>query len=365
MLRDAVITFERGPHGEIFPPPLVAGMTMEEALEELMRASEELGHPITDMPSRGRSREGMEWLAVVHAHQHRLRSCLAGEMMDNPDVLDLHQAVMVEGEPMSLRPLGQEDLVFAGFVPVLQRIEGDLWRIGIGEEQGKALEITAAPEDVVRRAQEIYVLWSDADDEAWGKQVSQALKRLPRSVAHQYWAWQLHQQGQWDRGGGYGLVDPAGHGTRLLDLPGGRRILRTDRLRAVRIVDALARKAGIEASWPQVGEVVAWLEQEGVPLPVPGEEEIQRLGVARVAWKKKSGGAPSASLTVGEKGYALLVSRKEVTLHPIRKGRPDRKKRLAATAMEAPLREWLGNAEGRGALAMWAVWEGKLLEDAS
>ncbi len=59
------------------------------------------------------------------------------------------------------------------------------------------------------------------------------------------------------------------------------------------------------------------------------------------------------------------VSRKEVTLHPMRRGRPDRKKRLAATAMEAPLREWLKSSEGQGALAMWAVWEGKLLEDAS
>jgi hypothetical protein len=37
-----------------------------------------------------------------------------------------------------------------------------------------------------------------------------------------------------------------------------------------------------------------------------------------------------------------------------------RNKKLATTALEPPLRDWLRVDEGRKALAMWAVWDGKL-----
>ncbi|MGD9100476.1 MAG: hypothetical protein PVF45_08345 [Anaerolineae bacterium] len=362
MLRDAVIDFDRGPYGEIFSPPLVAGLTMEETLAWLERVSEDLGSPIVDMPSKGRSREGMEWMSVVHATQLRLRQAVAGELPDDPDAGDLYRAVVVEGQPLSLRPLGQEDLTFAGFAPVLQHIAGDRWRIGV-EGQGRTTEIVAPPDEVIRRAQGVYVRWSEADDAAWDKRVGQAMRRLPRSLMHQYWAWKFHRESLWERGGGYLLLDPAGHGTRLLDLPKGRRILRTNRLRAVHITDTLARRDRVEPPWPQVDEVVAWLEQEGVS-PLEQSEGEWQSGPLRVAWERRGGGPPSARFSVGDASYAaLVVGRKEITLHPTRRGRPDRKRKLATTAMEPPLREWLRDERGRAALAMWAIWDGELLDE--
>jgi hypothetical protein len=175
-------------------------------------------------------------------------------------------------------------------------------------------------------------------------------------LLHQYWAWQLQQAGYWERGGGYLLVDLRGHGTRRLERPSGSRILRGNRVQATRVTDALARRDKIEPPWPQAAEAIAWLEQVGVA-PLERADEGWQSGPVRIAWKEK-GGVPWASLAVGEQGYALIiVKRKALTLYPMRRGRPARNKKLATTALELPLRDWLGGDEGRRALAMWAVWE--------
>ncbi len=127
--RDLVpIEFERGPFGEIVPPSLVAGMPMGEALDNL---------------------------GLVYVHQRRLRQAIAGEL-DEAEARDLYRAVVVEGERLSLRPLGQEERAFSTFAPVLQRIEGERWRVGVAG-QGRTREITAPLGRVVELAQGVFV----------------------------------------------------------------------------------------------------------------------------------------------------------------------------------------------------------------
>ncbi|MCP4531613.1 MAG: hypothetical protein GY831_10325, partial [Delftia sp.] len=206
---------------------------------------------------------GMYTVAIAHAHQHRLRLALDGKMMADPDASDLHQAVVVEGQPLSLRPVYQESLTFSSFAPVLQRVDENRWWVG-AQGRGRTAEIRATPGEAVRQAQELYARWAENDDKAWEKRAAQILKRVSRSLMHQYWAWQLQQAGYWDRGGGYLLADMHGHGTRFLDQPLGRRILRTNRVRATHITDALARRDNIKPPWAQPSEAIVWLAQVGV-----------------------------------------------------------------------------------------------------
>jgi hypothetical protein len=139
------IEFERGPFGEIVPPSLAAGMPADEALEMLARDS---GTPAGEV----------ENLGLVYVHQRCLRRAIAGELNDDDAARDLYRAVVVEGEPLSLRPLGQEERVFSTFAPVLQHIEGELWRVGVAE-QGRTREFTAPLGRVVELAQGVFVEW--------------------------------------------------------------------------------------------------------------------------------------------------------------------------------------------------------------
>ena len=132
----------------------------------------------------------------------------------------------------------------------VQRVGEDRWRVGV-QGHGRTAEITATPGEAARQAQELYARWAQADDEAWERRAAQCLKRVPRSLMHQYWAWQLQQERLWDRGGGYLLSDLHGHRSQRLDHPQGSRLLKTDRVRATHITDALARKDKVEPPWPQ------------------------------------------------------------------------------------------------------------------
>ncbi len=152
--RDLVpIEFERGLYGEIVSPSLVAGMLVDEALRMLARDS---GVPAGEVESLG----------LVYVHQRRLRQAIAGEL-DDDVARDLYQAVVVEGEPLSLRPLGQEEYDLCSFAPVLQRVEGDRWRVGVAG-QGRTREIAAPLGRVVELAQQLYGQWFNEELQATG-----------------------------------------------------------------------------------------------------------------------------------------------------------------------------------------------------
>ena len=359
-MKQTVIGFERGHYGEIFPPPLVAGVDPDEALNKLAEDSAAMGSPITDMPTRGRSRQGMYNLALVYVHQLRLREAVAGQLQDDPDARDLYQAVVIGGEAMSLRPLGMEALVFSTFAPVLQRVGEDRWRIGV-EGQGKTLVFNASLDEVIAQAQAAYVKLSDTDDNDWDDKTGKALKRVPRLLAHEYWAWRFHQDGVWDRGGGFHLTALRGHGTVRLDLPNGSRILNTSRIRAVHMTDALARRAKLEYPWPDPGDIIEWLTAQGVSI-VDTESTPWEIGKFKVVWKPPA----SAILGTEDKRFFLVVTKRgELTLHPssVNGKRPNKRKKLAATALGPQAKAFLGDEIGRVALTMWAAWAGKLLKE--
>jgi hypothetical protein len=301
-------------------------------------------------------------LALVYVHQLRLRDAIAGQLQDDPDARDLYQAVVLEGEPMSLRPLGMEGLVFSTFAPVLQRVGEDRWRVGV-EGQGKTTVFDAPLDQVIAKAQAAYVKLSDADDEDWDEKVGKAMKRVPRLLAHEYWAWRFHQDGEWDRGGGFHLTALRGHGTVRLALPNGSRIINTSRVRAIHMVDALARKAKVEYPWPDPGDIIEWLTDRGVPL-VDTESTPWAIGKFKVAWKPNP---PGAVLGTEDERYFLVVKKRggELTLHPSSGNgkRPNKRKKLAATALGPQIKDFLTDEIGRVALTMWAVWAGELLKE--
>src|SRR5690554_3010708 len=109
--------FNTGPYGEIFPPPLVSGLSPDEALGRLLQGAEKAGKPISSVPSRGESRRGMYNLAMLYVHQTNLARAIAGIIPD-PEAEALRRAVIEEGQALSLRPLGMEKLWFTTFAPV-------------------------------------------------------------------------------------------------------------------------------------------------------------------------------------------------------------------------------------------------------
>jgi hypothetical protein len=130
-----------------------------------------------------------------------------------------------------------------------------------------------------------------------------------------------------------------------LDTPSGTRILETERGRAVRLADALARQAGVTPDWPAPLHLRVWLGEAGAP---PLEQ---------VAWGKGAGGLP-ARVLAGGKEYALVKRGQALLLHEVKAGQYVAK--LAETVIEPPLAVWLeqGDAAGRLAVVTWAVWKG-------
>ena len=149
------MNFSRGPHGEIFPPPLVAGASPEEALREMV------GGDIYERMEPA-ERKAFYGEALLYIHQQNLRRALAGEMADDPDADALCWAVVQQGEPMSLRPLGMEEMEFKTFAPVLRRVGDDRWQVGIPDDGHHVILIGDAP-SVLRQAQQLYVAWAEAE----------------------------------------------------------------------------------------------------------------------------------------------------------------------------------------------------------
>lgn len=146
-------TFERGPYGEIMPPPMLAGAMPGETLHEMV------GPEIFEQ-MKPEEREAFYGEAAVYLHQKNLLRLFAGEFPGGmPEAAALYQAVM-QGEPISLRPLGWEGATYHTFAPILQRIAGDEWRVGLAG-QGHCIALAGSPASVLRRARQLYVIWAE------------------------------------------------------------------------------------------------------------------------------------------------------------------------------------------------------------
>ena len=266
----------RGPYGEILPPPLVEHVTEEEALARLVADNAALGVKVS-VPQRGHARDGLINVALLYAHQMRLREVLAGRFESSQEEA-LYEAVTMDGESISLRPLGLEWARYIGFVPILQtqtpgrlliprnRVGPDkpiLWRFGINGRGYSELFANIDSVKAVAKAQAIYVRLSTQDAETFEAK-ARALVDAP-SLLHDYALWQLDDAGEWNRGAGFRLQVIGAHNTMQLDTPSEARPVSLDPARAVKLLDALARQAGAEADWPRPVELADWLTRMRQP----------------------------------------------------------------------------------------------------
>jgi len=360
------VTFQTGPYGEIFPLPLLAGMTAEEALEQLVKDSAEMGHPF-DPPSRGQYVEEMAFRGECHVHQQRLPKAMSGEMADVPEATALRRAVMDLGHKMSLRPFGMEILEYASFAPVLQYLGDDRWQVGL-EEHGRVKTFeTDDPAKAVKAAQRVFKTWADEDDDGWMDMAEKAMEEYPRSLFHSYWARQIRKNRVWDRGGGFVLHLQDNHYRFRLELPdGGVRLFKTTGTRGVHITDAVARRAGVEPRFPYSPMVKVWLrEEEGIAVPEhksPFTEPLTRWDIGDVKVKM----LPEKQQFVLEDAegnhYVIRIEgkkRPEFVMRQVKDGKPDDSRVLAHTAIEAPFKQWLSDV-GRTTIPTWFVYEAKL-----
>jgi len=325
----------RGPDGEILPPLLVYDLTTEEMVARLVADNAALGAMVR-VPQRGHSREGLEDVAQVYAQQLRLREVLTGKCRDEMEQI-LYQAVTVEREPLSLRPLGLEDLTFVSFAPVLQRLSHFGWRVGL-PERGRVEEFeTRDPGQALSRAQALYVAWCADEDARFDQAVQTLLEAYPVSLFHDFWLKELERSGQWDRGGGFHLRMLGHHDTQQLETPYQSRIIETARIRGVRICDTLARKAQVPP-----------------PYPTPDLFQARCFGAITPAAVSWTGATTGLLGEVQARGQKLALVRREGQLQVLPVG-DKRAKLLVVSVWEPVLELWLGWEDGRSALAAWAI----------
>ena len=336
--------FPLGPYGEILPPPLIAHTTPEDALARLVADAGGQVH----VPKRGRSLEGMYNVALVYAHQLRLREVLAGRYTLDVEAA-LYRAVMEEGQPLSLRPPTLEDLALDTFAPVLAYLGEHQWRVGLPGHGRTAVFTEPDPAQAVAQAQDLYAQWCEEDERAFLEAGRRAMRRHPRHLFHEYWLWVLETQGEWVRGGGYRLVWHGRHNEMDLWTPQGLRPLDMDRLQAVHLTDALAWERGVPPAWPQPQDVETWLNAMHAPHP------------DAVTWSP--GGLP-ATLWHGRKGWALVeradgrrrsADSRWLVVYLIQEGGYG--KPVARSALVDPLRRGLARSDrARALVARWALW---------
>jgi len=139
---DDWVAVARGPFGELLPPSLVEGLLDAEvqALLDQYHVTAPTG------------------LERAYLQQLLLREAVAGRPESDNLAQDIHEAVVERHIPLSLRPLGQEDLDLP-FAPVLTCLGGVAWRVGLPYQRRVEFLVADDPAAAVAQAQTLYVRW--------------------------------------------------------------------------------------------------------------------------------------------------------------------------------------------------------------
>lgn len=138
------VALARGPYGELLPPSLCAELSPEEVKAELAAAGLSAASPAQ---------------ARVLLQQLYLRQALAGQREADDLARELREAVMEQHVPLSLRPLGLEDLECTGFAPVVTYLGGVAWRVGISGQGRLEFLVANDPAHALAQAQQVFARW--------------------------------------------------------------------------------------------------------------------------------------------------------------------------------------------------------------
>ncbi len=334
---DESLDFVRGPYGEIFPPPLVGGLDPEEALAQFLDLTAAAGHPVNHLPTRGESRKGLINLAMLYHHQLNLKRALSGEW-DDPDALRLRQAVL-DGEPLSLRPLGLETLHFSTFAPILQWIGGRRWRVGQADA-GRSMVLEGEIGAALEQAWELYRQWSEEERDRFDASTDRLLSG-PENLNHLYGRTCILQ--------GEAVIPAAGvkverlnHYLYRLTTPLGQRLFTTStHERALRVGEALAERLGLKIRYPEPLELQTGLRRLFDTPPTCTPKGIWTLGPVQAVWAPE--GKRWAVLELEKARYFLIQQSGELQVIPA----PPTKGRAVATSTLLPHQlPWLETATG-------------------
>lgn len=381
------VRFQRGPFGEVYPLPLIEGMTGPECLAILEQDAKDLGLPLEDVPTRGDSLEGMHQVAAVHVHSKLLCEALDGACT-KPEAQGLRYLVVEQGLPMSIRPLFAEHDQYVTFVPIFQRVfeeQGNggsprKWRLG-REGQGRTQVIEAAtPGTALGIAQDLAAEWYTQEEAL----LSDRAKELPRSLTSDYIARQLEvlQRDQDLPLANEWRIVRTRHDIFILDmfLHEGEQLIPLNR--TVETVPAVvaraallvATAAGQPIPCPEAALLLELAQRAEARLPFPravGDDEIHTWrgeGDWEWSWKTK---VPPAS---GEWGVIRRRGTKIAALDVAKKKSGDGRREYVVVELVGKadpfkgrtITEWdiadfrlLAGRRDRGSVAplIWATWE--------
>ncbi len=347
-----------GMHGEILPPPLVAGLTSEEALDRFKVAIQEAGSPDVAIPARGPNLEGMYNLALLYVHQFNLRQALA-QQLHTPEAHQLHQAVVEQRKPLSLRPVGMEKLIFSSFTPIFQRIDDRRWRVGRLDD-GRIEEIeTSDPAEALEWAWQVFAEWSDDEAAQFRRSIKGLLWQVPLSLSHIYWANYL-ERGKVQLGPGLALERMHSVLYRLITAEGERFFRAKTPEQAARIGECVARQMGTSLAHPQADVMLETFLRRGLPLPLCEEsaqkEQVWLIGKARARW---DGSARRLALLVQEeRRFVLRMGPSSETTLLLSEVRSSTLRDLVKQVeLVADQPSWPATEVGKKALLMWATHE--------
>lgn len=151
------ITFQRGPYGEIFPPPLLSHVTPDEAWKRYYAFNLSLGIKL-DGPQNDAEKPVWYNLAAVYCHQIRLRDVIGGNAKGETPVEAALRTQIEAGELLSIRPVGLEHHNPKSYAPVLKRLEISSWQFGL-PGRGRSTRMEAHSGEAIEKAQMLYTTW--------------------------------------------------------------------------------------------------------------------------------------------------------------------------------------------------------------
>src|SRR5688572_12303637 len=105
------------------------------------------------------------------------------------------QQRILGGTPMSFRSMfDYADLTT--FIPLVQRVDENIWRLGI-EGEGKHRDFQGSVVEVWPRIGDTYVTWCDEDNEAWLSELKRKAAKLPDSILRAARADRLRKEKNW------------------------------------------------------------------------------------------------------------------------------------------------------------------------